>query len=127
MLSCAEEINASDNPMLEREVVHLLAKYLDGIGPKQSRNLLQWIGVSKYEIPVDSRITKWLNWNLLKYHFSANLLADHTYYDMVSDGIQLLCKRANIYSCMLDAAIFTSFDSGWSESDIGTSESLETA
>ena len=100
---------------------------LDGIGPKQSRNLLQWIGVSKYEIPVDSRITKWLNQNLLKYHLTANLLADHTYYDLVSDGIQLLCKRTHLYPCLLDAAIFTSFDGGWSESDIGTSESLENA
>jgi N-glycosylase/DNA lyase len=126
LLSRAQEINVSDNPVLERDVAHLLAKHLDGIGPKQSRNLLQWIGVSKYEIPVDSRITKWLNRNLLKYHLSANLLADHTYYDMVSDCIQLLCKRANVYPCLLDAAIFTSFDGGWSESDIGMSESLET-
>jgi hypothetical protein len=127
LLSRAQEINVSDNPILEREVAHLLAKHLDGIGPKQSRNLLQWIGVSKYEIPVDSRVTKWLNRTLLQYHLSATPLADHTYYDMVSDGIQLLCKRANVYPCILDAAIFTSFDAGWSESDIRTSESLETA
>jgi hypothetical protein len=127
LLGRAHEINASDDPVLERNAAHLLAEHLGGIGPKQSRNLLQWIGVSKYEIPVDSRITKWLNHNLLKYHLSAILLADHTYYDMVSDGIQLLCKRANIYPCLLDAAIFTSFDGGWSESDIGTSESLENA
>jgi hypothetical protein len=127
LLSRAEEINVSDNPVLEREIAHFLAEHLDGIGPKQSRNLLQWIGVSKYEIPIDSRITKWLNRNILKCHLSANLLADHTYYDMVSDGIRLLCNGANIYPCMLDAAIFTSFDGGWSESAIGTSESLENA
>jgi thermostable 8-oxoguanine DNA glycosylase len=127
LLSRAEEVNVSDNPALERETAHFLAKHLDGIGPKQSRNLLQWVGVSKYEIPIDSRITKWLNRNILKYHLSANLLADYTYYDMVSDGIQLLCKRADIWPCMLDAAIFTSFDGGWSESVIGTSESLENA
>jgi hypothetical protein len=46
--------------------------------------------VSKYEIPVDSRVIKWLNRTLLKYHLSANLLAGPTYYDLVSDGIQLL-------------------------------------
>ncbi len=125
LLSAAEQINISAQPSLERETSHMLAKHLDGIGPKQSRNLLQWIGVSKYEIPIDSRITKWLNQNLLKFHLSANLLADPTYYDMVSEGIQLLCKKCTILPCMLDAAIFTSFDGGWSESDIGPSESLE--
>jgi hypothetical protein len=64
---------------------------------------------------------------LLKFHLSGNLLVDHTYFDMVSDGIQILCKLVDIYPCLLDAAIFTSFDGGWSESDIGTSESLESA
>ncbi len=127
LLNYAEQINISDNPLIEREAAHILAKNLDGIGPKQSRNLLQWIGVSKYEIPIDSRITKWLNQNLLNFHLSANMLADQTYYDMVSDGIQLLCKQSNIYPCMLDAAIFTSFDGGWSDGDVGSSESLENA
>jgi hypothetical protein len=127
LLSRVKEIIESDNPILERKAAHLLAKHLHGIGPKQSRNLLQWIGASKYEIPVDSRITKWLNRHVLKYHLSANLLADHTYYDMVSDGVQLLCSRADLYPCMLDAAIFTSFDQGWSESDVGISETLKNA
>ena len=127
LLTAVEQVNIAENPLLERETSHMLASNLDGIGPKQSRNLLQWIGVSRFEIPVDSRMTKWLNRNLLKHHLSANLLADQTYYDMVSDGIQLLCKRSNLYPCMLDAAIFTSFDGGWGESDIGTSESLESA
>ncbi|MDR3665831.1 MAG: hypothetical protein P4L35_03200 [Ignavibacteriaceae bacterium] len=127
MLSFTKEINKSDDPKLEREVAHWLAKNLDGIGPKQSRNLLQWVGVSKYEIPIDSRITKWLNKNLLQYPLTANLLSDHTYYNMLSDGIKLLCDKAKIYPCMLDAAIFTSFDGGWSENDLGTSESLKNA
>lgn len=127
LLSRVQEIIESDNPMLERKAAHLLAKHLHGIGPKQSRNLLQWIGASKYEIPVDSRITKWLNMYVLKYHLSANLLADHTYYDMVSDGVQSLCRRADLYPCMFDAAIFTSFDQGWSASDVGMSESLKNA
>ena len=127
LLRSTEQLNIGDNPSLERDTAHMLATNLVGIGPKQSRNLLQWIGVSKYEIPIDSRITKWLNRNIFKYHLSANLLADTTYYDMVSDGIQLLCKRADLYPCMLDAAIFTSFDGGWNDNDIGTSESLENA
>ena len=127
LLKSVEQLNIGDNSSLERETAHLLAANLKGIGPKQSRNLLQWVGLSKYEIPIDSRITKWLNQNILKYHLSADLLANNTYYDMVSDGIQLLCKKADLYPCMLDAAIFTSFDGGWNDSDIGTSESLENA
>lgn len=133
LLSRSEEINMSNDPGLEREAIDWLTKnrnhkpLLMGIGPKQSRNILQGIGVSKYEIPVDSRITKWLNKNLLKFRLSAYPLSDHVYFNLVSDGIQLLCKRANLYPCMLDAAIFTSFDKGWSESDIGSSESLANA
>jgi hypothetical protein len=34
---------------------------LAGIGPKQARNLWQGLGVTQYEIPLDSRISKWLN------------------------------------------------------------------
>jgi len=125
LLDLAEQINMSNDPILERKAAHFLAKNLNGIGPKQSRNLLQWIGVSKYEIPFDSRITKWLNQNLLNFQLSATMLSDQTYYDIVSDGIQFLCQKANVLPCIFDAVIFTSFDGGWSESDVGTSESLE--
>lgn len=127
LLGQAQELNLSDDPVRERDLAHLLAEHLEGIGPKQSCNLLQWLGVSKYEIPIDSRITKWLNRTLLNYHLSANLLSDMTYYDMVSDGIQALCKEASLYPCLLDAAVFTSFDGGWTESDVGVAESLATA
>lgn len=126
-LQSVEQLNTADSPSLEREVAHMLALNLAGIGPKQSRNLLQWLGVTKHEIPVDSRITKWLNRYLLQEHLSADLLVNASYYDMVSDGLQALCRRANLYPCLLDAAIFASFDGGWSESDISASESLANA
>ncbi len=32
--------------------------------------------------------------------------------EFVSDGVRQLCERARIYPCVLDAAIFTSFDRG---------------
>lgn len=38
----------------------------------------------------------------------ATALQDKTFYHFVSDGIQLLCEKANIYPCVLDAAIFSS-------------------
>ena len=34
---------------------------LKGFGPRQSRNLLQGLGLTKYEIHIDGRITGWLN------------------------------------------------------------------
>lgn len=126
MLERAETVSKSDNPWLEREVVHWLKLHLKGIGPKQSRNLLQWVGASRYEIPVDSRITRWLNENILKDRLSGQLLANDTYADMVSDGIQILCKQTNIYPCMLDAAIFASVDGGWGENDL-VADSLQNA
>ena len=49
---------------LERKVAQLLADQLKGIGPKQSRNLLQELGLTRYEIPLDSRVAGWLGENL---------------------------------------------------------------
>lgn len=124
ILARAHQLNCSNDPVLERELAHLLANRFAGIGPKQSRNLIQWLGISKFEIPIDSRITKWLNRTILSFHLSANLLADSTYYDMVSDGIQALCRSADLSPCLFDAAVFASFDGGWSASDVEGAESL---
>jgi hypothetical protein len=120
LLGRAREVSGSDNPSLERSAVHWVRENFKGkgIGPKQSRNLLQWIGASKYEIPVDSRITKWLNNNILPDRLSGQLLIDDSYADLISDGVQRLCKRAGIYPCLLDAAVFASFDGGWTENDL---------
>ncbi len=87
-----------------------------GFGPKQSRNLLQGLGLSRYEIPLDSRIAKWLN----KYGFpmmlSAAALGDRNYYGLISDGFQQLAQCCEIMPCVLDAAIFSSIDGdGWND------------
>ena len=94
LITDIELINKSNDPRMERKVAHVAARQFKGIGPKQSRNFLQWIGVSKYEIPIDSRITKWLNRNVLKYQLTAQLLSEQVYYDMVSDGVQSLCEKS---------------------------------
>ena len=36
---------------------------------------------------------------------SMSALQDKAFYHFVSDGIQLLCEKANIYPCILDASI----------------------
>jgi thermostable 8-oxoguanine DNA glycosylase len=103
----------------EREAADFINDKLSGFGPKQSRNLLQSLGLTKYEIPFDSRITKWLN----KFNFpiilSAGALSDRNYYNFVSDGFQKLCEECGIIPCVLDAVIFASFDGDtWTEKNV---------
>jgi hypothetical protein len=92
----------------EAEVADYIDDTFKGFGPKQSRNLLQALALTRYEIPIDSRMTKWLNENGFPFRVSASALADRDYYRLVSAGIQCLCKNAGVFPCMLDAAIFAS-------------------
>jgi thermostable 8-oxoguanine DNA glycosylase len=100
-----EEIKASEK----------IAMNLKGFGPKQSRNLLQALGLTKYEIPIDSRISKWMNDFGFPVQLSATALSDHNYYKFVSEGFRRMCAASGIYPCLLDAAIFSSFDGEWPE------------
>lgn len=103
----------------ERETARLLAKNLTGIGPKQSRNLLQMLGLTRYETPLDSRVLKWLNAFGFPVRLNASSLSDESYYEFVSDGFRALCASANILPCIMDAAIFASYDaSSWNDKKI---------
>jgi hypothetical protein len=106
-----EECNRLTRPVA-REVEAGAANYIQshflGFGPKQARNLLQALGLTRYEIPIDSRVTGWLNKFGFPVRLSAAALADINYYEFVSDGIQALCARCEVFPCMLDAAIFVS-------------------
>jgi hypothetical protein len=94
----------------EREIARFLQKLLLGFGPKQSRNLMQSLGLTRFEIPIDSRITKWLNDFGFPVTLTASALADAEYYEFVLDGFQALCAASEVFPCVLDAAIFASFD-----------------
>lgn len=94
----------------ERQAADFIDKNLKGFGPKQARNLLQELGLTRYEIPIDSRIIKWLNSFGFPILLSSAALSDRNYYNLISDGFQILCEKANLYPCVLDAAIFSSFD-----------------
>ena len=93
----------------EREVARYIAKMFQGFGPKQSRNLLQMLGLIRYETPIDSRVMKWLNKYILPGHakLHSDMLADKEFYEFVLDGIQDLCEQAEIYPCIFDAAVFS--------------------
>ena len=61
-------------------------------------------------------MTKWLNDFGFPLKLSATALADSNYYEFVLDAIQQLCREADVVPCVLDAAIFSSFDGeGWAE------------
>lgn len=94
----------------ERETARLISKILKGIGPKQSRNLLQELGVTQQETPLDSRITKWLNKSGFPVHLNAKALLDESCYCFVLDGFQELCRASGILPCLMDAAIFISYN-----------------
>jgi hypothetical protein len=77
------------------------------------------LGLTRHEIPIDSRITKWLNGFGFPVRLSASALADPNYYTFVMDDFQALCQACGVVPCVLDAAIFPSFDgSGWTEENI---------
>ncbi len=103
----------------EKEVADYINRKFLGFGPKQSRNLLQALGLTRYEIPIDSRITKWLNEFKFPVRLNASALADRDYYEFVSQGIQMLCAKANVYPCILDATIFSMKDGdGWTKENV---------
>ncbi len=108
-----DNINKNETIETERRSATIIIDKLKGFGPKQSRNLLQSLGLTKYEIPIDSRITKWLNDFGFPLKLSASALSDINYYNFISDGFQKLCEACEIYPCAMDAAIFSSFDDDW--------------
>jgi len=70
-------------------------------------------------VPIDSRIIKWLNDLPFPLRLSGPALADRHYYCFVVDGLQELCRTCEIMPCVLDAAIFVSFDKdGWTDENI---------
>lgn len=107
-----EGLIGQDSPRLERQAAEFIHEHLKGFGPKQSRNMLQGLGLTKYEIPIDSRIIRWLNDFGFPVHLSAGGLSDPHYYNFVSDGIQAMCEQSGILPCVFDAVVFSSYDTG---------------
>lgn len=122
LLSAITALDLEPNKLGERALARTIDLRLMGFGPKQSRNLIQWVGTSMYEIPIDARVIKWLNKNLTFPDLSSQALSDLNFYELVLDEVQALCQRAGILPCLLDAAVFSSFDTEeWSEANLGSS------
>ena len=102
---------SSCNINIEKEAAKYINDSLIGFGPKQSRNLWQSLGLFRYEIPIDSRVTKWLNkHSIFPFNLTAGGLSDINYYQFIMEGIQKLCKECDVLPCRLDAVIFVSYD-----------------
>jgi thermostable 8-oxoguanine DNA glycosylase len=95
---------------VERAIANDVDKLLAGFGPKQARNLLQSLGLTRYEIPLDSRIARWLRAERFPVPVSPQALGDREYYEFILDAVQKLCEHAGTVPCVLDAAVFASFD-----------------
>jgi hypothetical protein len=101
----------SERQEIEADVADYIDDTFEGFGPKQSRNLLQALGLTRFEIPIDSRVTNWLN-DELKFPFrvTPTALSDRHCYRLILDAVCKLCAECNTFPCVLDAAIFSAQD-----------------
>lgn len=96
---------------LERKAATKLMTQLDGVGPKQARNLLQSLGLVRYEIPLDSRVAGWLR-DRLGWNIFMESLSRPEYYEELLDRVQASCEAAGVLPTILDAAAFEEMGKG---------------
>jgi hypothetical protein len=97
----------------EREICsEVLGLGLKGIGNKQCRNWLQDARLLRYEIPLDSRVLKFLRPMMPGVPLEQDLLGHESYYHFIEDAVQELCRRAEMFPCVADAVMFLHAGSG---------------
>jgi hypothetical protein len=113
-LDSLRDLLADPTPARERATARLFqndaAHGLFGVGPKQSRNLLLNLGLMRHELPLDSRVSKWMRENLSeagsRLVLSSTALLDEDYYSFVLDAVQRLCDDVGVLPSDFDAAAF---------------------
>ncbi len=90
---------------IEREAARWADESFVGLGPKQSRNLWQWLGLTRYETPIDGRVAKRISKNL-SFNVDKKRLSGLAYHETVVDYVQAVCKKAGVLPCELDAVAF---------------------
>ena len=116
LLKLVNRLTTLQSKEVERSISQYVSFVLTGIGPKQARNTLQDLGLTRYEIPIDSRLLDWLkdettfpNEKIIR-----NKMSNWNYYESLLDEIQNLCAKCNEFPCLVDAAIFSDADGkGW--------------
>ncbi|MFZ2878865.1 MAG: hypothetical protein WA009_04945 [Phototrophicaceae bacterium] len=103
---------------LEESAAGYMLRFLE-FGPKQSRNFWQSLGLTRYAFVLDSRVLGWLRATL---DIDPGLLASeglsiNGIYTFVSTMLLNLCDQAGVLPCMLDIALFDTYDedSEWTE------------
>ncbi|MFN8210166.1 MAG: hypothetical protein U0T33_04280 [Bacteroidales bacterium] len=89
----------------ERKLADLVDRSFKGFGSKEARCFLFNLGVTKYEIPIDSKIINWLEKSGFPLKFTNAALQDILFYHFISDGIQKLCEVSEVYPCVLYTAV----------------------
>lgn len=106
-----QEINNSIKHELtnleERELADKVDQGFKGFGSKEARKFLLLLGITRYEIPIDHQLTKWLVDFEFPVKFSRTALQDKSFYHFVLDGIRILCDKAGIYPCVLYFSILS--------------------
>ncbi len=111
LLNQVNRLTTLQSKEVEREICDYLRLLLSGIGPKQARNILQYLGLTRFEIPIDSRIIKWLcSETTCPKEFSYINLSIPLGYEFILDQIQNLCEACNEFPCIVDAAVFSDVD-----------------
>ena len=106
LLNILEKMLQEENSQqTEREIADNIDTMFKGFGAIEARVFMQALGLTKFEIPIDTVISDWFNNFGIPVKLSAIALQDRNYYHFISDGIQLLCKKAFVYPCVLEAAI----------------------
>ena len=110
LVSRLETLKSHTTIAKEREVVdYLRSGAFPGLGQKQARNFIQWLGLSRYEVPLDSRVLKRLREFGATFVPAGAAMTDETVYLFVQSLVQRIAKALEIYPCELDACIFASF------------------
>lgn len=91
--------------VLEREAARWADSAFVGLGPKQSRNLWQELGLTRYETPIDGRVMDWIETNL-SFKVQKKRIGSLPYYEAVLDHLQAVCEKAGVLPQDLDAAAF---------------------
>jgi N-glycosylase/DNA lyase len=91
---------------VERQASNWAASALAGFGPKQSLHFWQTLGLTRYEIPLDSWVTGWLNSLPLPFRVPPTTFGERDFYQWILDGVQVVRQRAGVYPTLLNAALF---------------------
>lgn len=110
MQSHIEYAMAASSIVDERRVANRLSADVVGFGPKQARNFLQILGLSRWVVPLDSRFVKWLKECGYAKEAFPEVLADRKRYESIEDDVAEACEATGVLACVLDAAVFASFD-----------------